>query len=203
MKFTITKEMKCMADNDSIEERERRFFVDGRDEKPWRSDRVINITQHYLPRESLSRNGTVLEYNGVALFSLTEKEQELFSAQDGWGARLRTWNDTFIFTSKTKKNDDTDYEIEREISKDIYQALLENQHFPHIVKTRYLWDDVQGLTWEVDEFEGVFAGWVVAEVELTEGQEIAKIPPWAGKEITSLGDLSNRSLAMMANKLMS
>ena len=192
-----------MADNDSIEERERRFFVDGRDEKPWRSDRAINITQHYLPRESLSPNGAVLEYNGVALFSLTEKEQELFSAQDGWGARLRTWNDTFIFTSKTKKNDDTDYEIEREISKDIYQALLENQHFPHIVKTRYLWDDVQGLTWEVDEFEGVFAGWVVAEVELTEGQEIAKIPPWAGKEITSLGDLSNRSLAMMANKLMS
>ena len=192
-----------MADNDSIEERERRFFVDGRDEKPWRSDRVINITQHYLPRESLSRNGTVLEYNGVALFSLTEKEQELFSAQDGWGARLRTWIDKFIFTSKTKKNDDADYEIEREISEDIYQALLENQHFPHIMKTRYLWGDAQELTWEVDEFEGVFAGWVVAEVELTEGQEIDQIPPWAGKEITSLGDLSNRSLAMMAKKLMS
>ena len=192
-----------MADNDSIEERERRFFVDGRDEKPWRSDRAINITQHYLPRESLSPNGAVLEYNGVALFSLTEKEQELFSSQDGWGARLRTWNDEFIFTSKTKKNDDTDYEIERKISEDIYRDLLENQHFPHIMKTRYLWDDVQGLTWEVDEFEGVFAGWVVAEVELTEGQEIDQIPPWAGKDITSLGNLSNRSLAMMAEKLMS
>jgi len=191
-----------MADNDSIEERERRFFVDGRNQKPWRSERVINITQHYLPRESLSRNGTVLEYNGVTLFSLTEKERELFSAQDGWGARLRTWNDRFIFTSKTKKNDDTDHEIERDISEDTYRALLENQHFPHIMKTRYLWDDAQGLTWEVDEFEGVFAGWVVAEVELTEDQEINQIPPWAGKEITSLGDLSNRSLAMMARKLM-
>ena len=184
-----------------LNERERRFFVDGRDEKPWRGERVIAIAQHYLPREHLRLNETVLEYNGVPLFSLTEEEQVLFKAQSGWGARLRTSNDKFIFTSKTKKNEDTAYEIEREISDETYQALLQNQPVPHISKTRYLWDDAQGLTWEVDEYEGVFAGLVVAEVELDESQEIDNMPPWAGQEITGLGALSNRSLAMMVGQL--
>ena len=184
-----------------LNERERRFFVDGRDEKPWRGERVIAIAQHYLPREHLSLNETVLEYNGVALFSLTEEERGLFTAQDGWGARLRKANAASFFTSKTKKNEDTAYEIEREIPDETYQALLQNQHLPHITKTRYLWSDAQGLTWEVDEYEGMFAGLVVAEVELDEGQEIEKMPPWAGQEITGLGALSNRSLALLAEQL--
>ena len=185
----------------SLNERERRFFVDGRDEKPWRGERAITIAQHYLPRERLGLNETVLEYNGVVLFSLTEEERVLFRAQDEWGARLRKANDAFIFTSKTKKNDDTRYEIEREISESAYRGLLEDQHLPYITKTRYLWNDAQGLMWEIDEYEGMFAGLVVAEVELDEGQEIDNMPPWAGQEITGLGALSNRSLAMLAEQL--
>ena len=55
--------------------------------------------------------------------------------------------------------------------------------------------------WEIDEYEGMFAGLVVAEVELDEGQEIDNMPPWAGQEITGLGALSNRSLAMLAEQL--
>ena len=103
-------------------------------------------------------------------------------------------------TSKTRKNDDTRYEIEREISESTYRGLLEDQALPHITKTRYLWNDAQGLTWEVDEYEGMFAGLVVAEVELNEGQQIDQIPPWAGQEITKLGALSNHSLAMLAEQ---
>ena len=53
----------------------------------------------------------------------------------------------------------------------------------------------------MDEYEGMFAGLVVAEVELDEGQEIEKMPPWAGQEITGLGALSNRSLALLAEQL--
>ena len=190
-----------MSGNSNLDERERRFFVDGRNEKPWRGERVIAIAQHYLPREHLSLSETVLEYNGVALFSLTEEERGLFTAQDEWGARLRKANAASFFTSKAKKNEDTAYEIEREISDETYQALLQNQYLPHITKTRYLWSDAQGLTWEVDEYEGMFAGLVVAEVELDEGQEIDNMPPWAGQEITGLGALSNRSLALLAEQL--
>ena len=31
-------------------EREKRFFVDGREEKPWRNDDPKHIVQHYLDR---------------------------------------------------------------------------------------------------------------------------------------------------------
>ncbi len=42
-----------------------------------------------------------------------------------------------------------------------------------------------GMTWEVDEFLGVNAGLVVAEIELTsENQAFAK-PDWIGAEVTS------------------
>jgi len=184
----------------NLTERERRFFVDGRNAKPWRSERAIAIVQHYLKSDSLALNESILEYNGNALFPLTEDERVLFRAQTGWGARLRMANDAFIFTSKTRKNDDSRYEIERNISESTYRELLENQHLPHIMKTRYLWTDEQGLTWEVDEYEGMFAGLVVAEVELNEEQEINQIPHWAGQEITGLGVLSNHSLATLAEQ---
>ncbi len=190
-----------MEEVNHLIERERRFFVDGRNAKPWRSERAIVIVQHYLQSESLALNESVLECYGKALFPLTEDERILFQAQTGWGARLRKTNDAFFFTSKTTKNDDTRYELEREISESTYEGLLKDSHHPHIMKTRYLWTDAQGLTWEVDEYEGLFAGLVVAEVELNEGQTIDAIPPWAGQEITGLGVLSNHSLAMLAEQL--
>jgi CYTH domain-containing protein len=46
----------------------------------------------------------------------------------------------------------------------------------------------------------MFAGLVVAEVELNEDQEINQIPHWAGQEITGLGVLSNHSLATLAEQ---
>ena len=190
-----------MEEGHYLIERERRFFVDGRNAKPWRGEQAIAIVQHYLQSESLALNESILECDGKTLFSLTEDERILFRDQAGWGARLRKTNEAFFFTSKTTKNDDTRYELEREISESTYRELLKDHHHPHIMKTRYLWADAQGLTWEVDEYEGMFAGLVVAEVELNEGQRIDEVPPWAGQEITGLGVLSNHSLAMLAEQL--
>lgn len=39
-------------------------------------------------------------------------------------------------------------------------------------------------TWEVDEFEGVNAGLVVAEIELSHPDEAFERPPWLGPEVT-------------------
>lgn len=41
-----------------------------------------------------------------------------------------------------------------------------------------------GLLWEVDEFLGVNAGLVVAEVELDDAEQAILLPPWAGAEVT-------------------
>ncbi len=54
---------------------------------------------------------------------------------------------------------------------------------PIIEKKRYVIEK-DGLTWEVDEFDGVNKGLIVAEVELTdENQEVIK-PGWIGEEVT-------------------
>ncbi len=179
-------------------ERERRFFVDGREEKPWRNDDPKHIEQHYLDRELLSLKGDVLDYDGTVLFALEGDDLSLYRENTGWGARLRRKNDEFIFTSKTKgglKDDASNYEIEGNIAEETYHQILHGRVVPHIRKTRYVWKDVQGLEWETDEFEGPLAGLVLAEVELEADQEIDELPPWVGQEITGLSSWSNRALA--------
>ena len=39
-------------------------------------------------------------------------------------------------------------------------------------------------TWEIDEFEGDNAGLIVAEVELSDVEELFEKPSWAGEEVT-------------------
>ena len=179
-------------------EREKRFFVDAREEKPWRNDDPKHIVQHYLDRELLSLNGDVLEYDGTVLFALGSENLARYRNNSGWGARLRKQNDRFIFTSKTKgdlQDEASNYEIEGDISEETYRNILHEREVPHIHKTRYVWKDTQGLEWETDEFEGKLAGLVLVEVELKAEQEVDERPPWAGHEITGLSSWSNRALA--------
>lgn len=41
-----------------------------------------------------------------------------------------------------------------------------------------------GLTWEVDVYEGLLKGVVIAEVELDRADRVLELPDWVGKEIT-------------------
>jgi CYTH domain-containing protein len=54
---------------------------------------------------------------------------------------------------------------------------------PIIEKTRHV-VDVDGTTWEIDEFAGVNEGLVVAEVELDSPDEQFTSPDWLGDEVT-------------------
>jgi adenylate cyclase len=56
-------------------------------------------------------------------------------------------------------------------------------HLPLIEKTRYR-VDVQGLTWEVDEFEGANRGLLIAEIELEREDQAFIKPDWIGDEVT-------------------
>lgn len=54
---------------------------------------------------------------------------------------------------------------------------------PLIEKTRYK-IAIAGLIWEVDEFAGENQGLIVAEVELTDANQIIELPDWIGKEVS-------------------
>lgn len=52
-----------------------------------------------------------------------------------------------------------------------------------------------GRTWTVDEFLGVHAGLLLAEVELTRPDEIIELPPWLGLEVTGDPAYQNATLS--------
>jgi adenylate cyclase len=54
---------------------------------------------------------------------------------------------------------------------------------PFIEKIRYkiAWG---GLIWEIDEFQGLNQGLILAEVELTHSDQDILLPPWIGEEVS-------------------
>ena len=53
-----------------------------------------------------------------------------------------------------------------------------------------------GLTWEIDVFQGENAGLVIAEIELPHEDKVFERPQWLGREITADKRYSNASLSM-------
>jgi adenylate cyclase len=63
--------------------------------------------------------------------------------------------------------------------------MLENLCIkPTIIKYRYK-INVEGFTWEVDEFLGENEGLVIAEIELRSDDQQFPRPDWLGEEVTS------------------
>lgn len=85
-------------------------------------------------------------------------------------------------------------EFEYEIPAGDAEQLLKLSDGPVIEKIRRV-VQLEGDTWEVDEFLGDNAGLVVAEIELqSEGQAFAR-PDWLGPEVTHDARYFNSSLA--------
>lgn len=55
---------------------------------------------------------------------------------------------------------------------------------PLIEKIRYRvnW---AGFNWEIDEFDGVNKGLILAEVELNDENQLIELPPWIGEEVSN------------------
>ena len=171
---------------------ERRFLVDGRNDKPWQGGEYIEIQQYYLS-EVTYENGEVAWCNQM----LVKDNRDLGNVRT-WRIRHRTdKNGTkIILTTKGKRIGATATEFEWELPFKTYEKL-NFEGLPTVVKTRYLWNGDDGLLWEVDEFEGSLSGLVIAEVELESEDQHVAIPSWAGLELTHLKGWSNASLAEM------
>lgn len=194
--FRLSNPPEGIRLNEEYLEIERRFLVDGREEKPWRNGRQRSIIkQHYGIEAHVHLNESRLEVEGGTLTELSEDELALYIAVDDWAARLRICDGTCILTCKSRVSTSVARELEWVVDEEVAQTLLAKGPFPHVEKTRYMWKGEDGLLWEIDEFEGALAGLVLAEVELKRPDEAVAIPAWMGQEITGLASWSNRSLA--------
>ena len=167
---------------------ERRFLVDARSEKVWRSADSISIFQCYI--SGVSHIDDKIVWNG---FELIEEQLELTNIST-W--RIRKSDGNIVLTAKGFRTGATATEFEWGLPTELYESLPLDD-LPSITKTRYLWPGEDGLLWEIDEFEGELAGLVIAEVELEYENQPVEIPEWTNLELTNLRGWSNSSLSTM------
>ena len=96
---------------------------------------------------------------------------------------------------KSKVSDRVNREYEYSIPIDEARSLMNLGDLPIIIKTRYL-VEYEGWTWEVDEFHDNNDGLIVAEIELEDENDIFKLPPWIGEEVTADYRYLNSNLAI-------
>ena len=103
----------------------------------------------------------------------------------------RAWLNIKSATIGTSRHE-YEYEIPLHDANEIITILCRK---PIIEKTRhFVMHD--GNTWEIDEFEGVNQGLIIAEIELSDiGKEFSK-PHWIGKEVTHDLRYYNNNLAI-------
>lgn len=86
-------------------------------------------------------------------------------------------------------------EYEYAIPTDHAQELLETLCEPPLIqKTRYR-VELDGLLWEIDEFDGENQGLIVAEVELADEQQAIALPDWIGAEVSHDSRYYNANLS--------
>ena len=167
---------------------ERRFLVDGRNDKPWRGGKSSAIFQTYLDGVK-HIDGKIMWRNHV----LVEENRTLVNLTT-W--RIRLSEGVVTLTAKGRRIGASAPEFEWDLSLDLYNNLALDG-LPSISKVRHYWNGEDGLLWEVDEFEGLISGLIIAEVELEDESQNVVLPSWLGLELTYLKGWSNSSLSRM------
>ena len=121
------------------------------------------------------------------------KQGYIYSAPDKT-LRIRTTGDKGFITIKGKTVGASRPEFEYEIPITDAQELLTSFCSQLIEKTRHL-ITYDHKTWEVDVFEGLNAGLIIAEIELEQEQELYQLPIWVGQDVTFDVKYTNAQLA--------
>ena len=200
--YVIQAKGRTMSENVEIE---RRFLVDGRFERPWvhESSECIEIKQWYLDHREFDvspAHGAVIYSNRQLVSGLSHEICNLLLQEPEWMVRIRKSNSSYILTLKGSRKGAAATEFEWEIERNIAVSIVDDSLHTFIEKKRYLWTNIDGFVWEIDEFENNLAGLIIAEVELEDEDAAIEIPSWAGMELTYLRGWSNASLARMLTR---
>lgn len=127
-------------------------------------------------------------------------EQGYVSLRPGGTVRVRIKNDRAYLTvkglNKGAVRDEWEYEIPMTDAREMVDRVTEGIV---IKKLRYN-VDYQGRKWEVDVFEGVHQGLILAEVELESADAPIELPPFIGDEVTGNPQYYNSVLSGMDRK---
>ena len=109
--------------------------------------------------------------------------------------RVRIYDDARAkLTIKTSRADLRRNEFEYDVPLIEAEMMLSLRQGHLIEKVRHH-VPYEGLTWEVDVFEGENSGLCIAEVELAHVGQAVALPPWAGAEVTGQAAYYNGALS--------
>ncbi|MDY7020971.1 MAG: CYTH domain-containing protein [Cyanobacteriota bacterium] len=120
--------------------------------------------------------------------------QGYISSQKGRTVRVRIIGDRGYLTIKGlavhQVRSEFEYEIPVKDAEEMLQTLCDR---PFIEKKRHR-IPLGDLIWEVDEFFGENQGLILAEVELTDVNQIIEIPDWIGEDVSDDSRYYNANL---------
>ncbi|MCP5381088.1 MAG: CYTH domain-containing protein [Kordiimonadaceae bacterium] len=122
--------------------------------------------------------------------------QGYIAREHGNTVRVRERDSDYILSIKTQKSGPGRNELEFKISKEEADILFSSISHYAIIKKREIYK-IDGVTWELDIFEGVNKGLIIAEVELVNANDSIALPDWIGPEVTSLSKFYNANIADM------
>lgn len=109
--------------------------------------------------------------------------QGYLSADKQRVVRVRIKGEKAFLTIKGNPKGITRTEFEYEIPVNEAEVMLKMcLDFP-VEKTRFL-ENIGGLLWEIDVFEGVNKGLFLAEVELENENQLVELPDWVDTEVS-------------------
>lgn len=129
----------------------------------------------------------------------------LIAVNDECKTRVRIIGDRATLSVKTKRVAGSRLEFEYDVPRVDAELMLEHCDANTISKYRH-YVPYGGMVWEIDEYDDVLRGVVLAEVELTSINQVLDIPSWIGHEVTAepayrkFNMLNARRQAMMQNR---
>jgi CYTH domain-containing protein len=115
---------------------------------------------------------------------------------DGTEIRVRSRDDATVLTVKQGAGRSR-AEVEIEIGREIFERLWPLTEGRRVEKRRYVIPGGDGITIEVDAYEGALAGLIVAEVEFEDDEraDAFEPPSWFAREVTDDRRFKNQTLA--------
>jgi adenylate cyclase len=108
----------------------------------------------------------------------------LIAVYNGRKARVRTAGDQATIALKGQRNGLGRSEFEYAIRISDAEEMLRTMCDDRILEKVRYYVPHAGLTWEIDVYDGILKGTVIAEVELDREDRVLELPEWVGKEIT-------------------
>ncbi len=126
-------------------------------------------------------------------------EDGLVARFGGGKVRVRHGGDRAWITIKGPRDGCCRAEFEYEIPPDHAAEMLRLCQEPTVVKTRHC-VPYAGHLWSVDVYEGLLAGTMIAEVELSSADEAIQLPPWIASEVTTDVRYSKQNMVRQASE---